>query len=367
MADIETLSNEELRVELLKYGFANIPVTSTTRKVLVRKLKNHLESEKSKTRRETFHLTKFSSEEDDEDGLAVQVVKKKQSSRRATMAAPEISKRNDTIGRASPARKSVNRNPTPVMVEEKELTRKSTRKTPQKSTIEFDSVEETDEEVKTISDNRRRKSKSPALSQSKVVTTSYKNKTATIVEPEVDEPLYVPEEDDYEPFTQKIPIRKASPARADVKKRQTIVPTVEASYSSLKFNRPSLTASYNYKSPILTSDRRTTIAAVATTEDALNDSFETDYTSPYLSDFTRRLSRLKAEPLSQKKQVSAPRTKDVYYRTGGSGRSTMATAAPDTLKGSIREVFRSLSSYKKLFLLICVLLLIIFFLVMFYF
>lgn len=365
MADIDTLSNEQLRVELLKYGFANIPVTSTTRKVLVKKLKNHLESEKSKTRRDTFHVTKYSSEEDDEDGLTIETVKKKQSSRRATMAAPEISKRNDSNGRASPARKSVNRNPTPVMVEEKELPRKSNRKTPQKSTMEFDSVEETDEEIKAISDIRRRKSKSPALSKSKVVTTSYKKKTETIFEPEVDEPLYVADDEVYEPLSQKVPPRKASPARPDVKKRQTMVSTVESSYPSPKFNRPSLTASYNYKSPILASNRHTEYAPVAITQDALNDSFETDYNSPYLSDFTRRLSRLKAEPLSQKKQtISVPRAKDVYYRTGGSGR---AVTAPDTLKGSIREVFRSLSSYKKFFLLICVLLLVIFFLVMFYF
>lgn len=181
MADIESLSNEQLRVELLKYGFANIPVTSTTRKVLVKKLKNHLETEKSKSRRDTFHVTKYSSGEDD-DGLAVEVVKKKQVGRRATMAAPEVtSKRNDANGRSSPARKSAGRNATPVMVEEKETARKSSRKTPQKSTVEFDSVEETDEDVQVISDNRRRKSKSPSLSKSKVVTTSYKNKTERIV------------------------------------------------------------------------------------------------------------------------------------------------------------------------------------------
>lgn len=365
MGDIDTLSNEELRVELLKYGFANIPVTSTTRKVLVKKLKNHLESEKSKSRRDTFHVTKYSSEEDD-DGLTVEVTKKKQVSRRATMAAPEISKRNETNGRASPGRKS--RNPTPVQVVE-EVTRKSTRKTPQKSAVmEFDSVEESDEEVKKISDNRRRKSKSPSLTKSKVVTTSYKNKINTIVEPEVDEPLFVAEEDEetFEPFTQKL--RKASPARPDVTKRQTLAPSVieTSSYSSPKFNRPSMTASYNYKSPLLTSNRRTTIAAssLTNTEDAMNDSFEGDYTSPYLSDFTRRLSRLKAEPLSQK-PVMTTRAKDTYYRTGTTTRQNVQ--APDTLKGSIREVFRSLSSYKKFFLLVCVLLVIIFFLVMFYF
>lgn len=373
MADVESLSNEELRVELLKYGFANIPVTSTTRKVLVKKLKNHLETEKSKTRRDTFHVTKYSSGEDD-DGLAVEVVKKKTTSRRATMAAPEVTvKRNETNGRASPARKSVGRSATQVVVEE--APRKNVRKTPQKNTMEFDSVEETDEEVHLISDNRRRKSKSPSLTKSKVVTTSYKNKTETIVEPEVDEPLYVPEdddEDDNEPLTQRFPkTRKASPARPDVKKRQTFTsPLLEPTYASPKFTRPSLTASYNYSSPILTSNRRTTLAStsIAPVDESLNDSFEGDYTSPYLSDFTRRLSRLKAEPLSQKKPVVAlPRTKDVYYRTGSSSASRQPTQAPDTLKGSLREVFRSLSSYKKFFLLICFLVLVIFFLVMFYF
>ncbi|XP_063698695.1 otefin-like [Culicoides brevitarsis] len=383
MTDYDSLSNEELRVELLKYGFANIPVTSTTRKVLVRKLKNHLESEKSKTRRDTFHVTKYSSGEDD-DGLVVEVSKKKTTNRRATMAAPEmtVSKRNETNGRASPSRKSVSKIPTAV--EEKEATRKSSRRTPQKISTEFDSVEETDEEVQLISDTRR-KSKSPSLSKTKVVTTSYKNRAPVIVEAEIDEPLYVPdddeqdeEDDDYLPLTQKFPAstRKASPARPDVKKRQTIAPTTleSTSYVSPKFNRPSLTASYNYSSPITTSNRRTTLATApvavsSQNDDALNDSFDADYTSPYLSDFTRRLSRLKAEPLSQKKPVVAvSRTnKDVYYRTGNIAPRGTSSQSPDTLKGSVREVFRSLSSYKKFFLFVCFLLLVIFVLVMFYF
>jgi hypothetical protein len=38
MSELENFSNEELRIELLKFGL-NMPVTSTTRKVLIKKLK----------------------------------------------------------------------------------------------------------------------------------------------------------------------------------------------------------------------------------------------------------------------------------------------------------------------------------------
>lgn len=64
MEDLNSLSNEELKYRLTQFGFANLPVTNTTRNVLIKKLRNHMENEKSKLRRETSYATRYSSDED---------------------------------------------------------------------------------------------------------------------------------------------------------------------------------------------------------------------------------------------------------------------------------------------------------------
>lgn len=64
MEDLNSLSNEELKYRLTQYGFPNMPVTITTRKVLIKKLKNHMDSEKTKLKRETSYATRYSSDED---------------------------------------------------------------------------------------------------------------------------------------------------------------------------------------------------------------------------------------------------------------------------------------------------------------
>lgn len=67
MEDLNQLSNEELKYRLTQFGFANLPVTSTTRKVLIKKLRNQMENEKSKLKRETSYATRYSSDEDHSD------------------------------------------------------------------------------------------------------------------------------------------------------------------------------------------------------------------------------------------------------------------------------------------------------------
>lgn len=64
MDNLEQLSDDELRRRLLQFGFPNLPVTSTTRKILIKKLRNYMETERSKLRRETAHATRYSSDED---------------------------------------------------------------------------------------------------------------------------------------------------------------------------------------------------------------------------------------------------------------------------------------------------------------
>ena len=81
MVDLESLSNDQLRLRLLVYGFANMPVTQTTRKVFI---KNHLDGEKSKTHRNMIHGTKYSSRKKDN------VPATKKSNRRKIIAAPAV-------------------------------------------------------------------------------------------------------------------------------------------------------------------------------------------------------------------------------------------------------------------------------------
>lgn len=64
MEDLTELSNEELQYRLAQFGAPNIPVTSTTRKILIKRLRNLIESEKSKLRRDTEYATRYSSDED---------------------------------------------------------------------------------------------------------------------------------------------------------------------------------------------------------------------------------------------------------------------------------------------------------------
>lgn len=48
MFDFDSLSNEDIRRLLVQYGLANIPVTDTTRKILIKKLKLAMEQQKKK-------------------------------------------------------------------------------------------------------------------------------------------------------------------------------------------------------------------------------------------------------------------------------------------------------------------------------
>uniref|UniRef100_A0A182FF17 Uncharacterized protein n=1 Tax=Anopheles albimanus TaxID=7167 RepID=A0A182FF17_ANOAL len=95
MDALDQLSDDELRLQLVQYGFPNMPVTSTTRKILIKKLRHHLEEEKRKVRRESSQAARYSSgeESDGSDGrkLGGSASARKtfgRSSRLTSMAAP---------------------------------------------------------------------------------------------------------------------------------------------------------------------------------------------------------------------------------------------------------------------------------------
>lgn len=67
MDNLDRLTDDELRVRLMQYGFANLPITQTTRKTLIKKLRNHLAQTSSNLRKTSSLATRYSSAEDDSD------------------------------------------------------------------------------------------------------------------------------------------------------------------------------------------------------------------------------------------------------------------------------------------------------------
>lgn len=67
MDNLELLSDDDLKRRLLQYGFPNLPITSTTRRVLIKKLRNYMNTEATKLRRDTSYATRYSSDEEMSD------------------------------------------------------------------------------------------------------------------------------------------------------------------------------------------------------------------------------------------------------------------------------------------------------------
>ncbi|XP_052871785.1 uncharacterized protein LOC128277376 [Anopheles cruzii] len=87
MDNLNSLSDEELRLELVKYGFPNMPVTFTTRKILIKKLRRHLDEQKQKLRRESSAVLRYSSSEESDSGEGRKVT----AAQRKSYAAPNSS------------------------------------------------------------------------------------------------------------------------------------------------------------------------------------------------------------------------------------------------------------------------------------
>lgn len=67
MDNLDLLSDDELRIRLLQYGFANLPITQTTRKTLIKKLRNHLNNTSSSLRKNASLATRYSSGEESDN------------------------------------------------------------------------------------------------------------------------------------------------------------------------------------------------------------------------------------------------------------------------------------------------------------
>lgn len=282
MSELENLSNDELRIELLKYGFANMPVTSTTRKVLIKKLKITKETQKSKSRRETVAVMKAS---DDEEPAEIARSKKERTpNRRATVAVVEKTKR---VPATTTTQNGTDSPP-------KSQSRRSSRATPAKDKPIVSSSalqEQSDDDIieiiepPTIS-TRRSKSKTPTLAKSETVRTSTSTQYIRTV-PIVREEDPSTEEDDrsYEvEFQEPQPVlqnRRTTTLSYNNKPTRNLTPTKNIG----KTLSTSYNPSFNYVKLDNENDG----------EEEDDDQIET----PYLSNFAKRLSTLRAEPLDE--------------------------------------------------------------------
>lgn len=223
MDQLELLSNDELRLRLLEYGFPNLPVTQTTRKVLMKKLRNAVDGQKTKTRRETIAVAKFSSDEDVSDTGDDKRIKK-QASRRATIAPVEkISSTSNgkpaTPTKAVPRRASGRTTP---LANEKPAMVTSTLITPMFNHIQ----EDTDEEIQEVIRKGKKAETPPKLGKSDMVRTSYKNAdVVTVLDDDDNLPGFEDEEEDYEEYIPLPPVKITKITAMDGKK------TVKEDYS----------------------------------------------------------------------------------------------------------------------------------------
>ncbi|XP_058121525.1 otefin [Anopheles ziemanni] len=358
----EDMSNDQLRLKLLEYGFNNMPVTSTTRKVLIKKLRNHISENIAKLRRETIHVAKYSSDDDSEplgnvaSGKKSQT-KKEATNRRATIAgaSTKISKAASSLQPASkgPAAAAIGDGVSAVQPSDSGSTskRRSGRVTPVKGKSAVDAklttippqeaviMEDSDDDMVPLTQlkQRDRKSKSPSLSRTDMLTTSYIHQIeiskapqveSIVEEMEVDLPEPTQEPyletivlDDYDEVEQE----EMPPPRQPSPKPKPVVKEIVHSKTTHQFDFRGTFADPEIKSKEVSESSSIhygfgagsrplsgiTTPSRSSTANALKDNTESRYEptdSPYLSEFTKRLSRLRAEAVQL--PSNAGRTRD---------------------------------------------------------
>lgn len=334
MADLEQLTNNQLRDELKKNGLGNFPVTDTTRKLLIRKLRNTLEGKTApaaKTRRETVHVPKIV-DDSESDRETTTVKTKTTTNRRATIAAqPAVVKEVKSKPIVEPKKSG---RTTPLLPPTNSIFSRNTVDITENS--DDDLVAQNSQPVR-----NRRTSRSPSLGKSTVVTTSYKHTIEPLNELDADDDI----EDDDLILLNDVNDR-GSPSSGN---GLTSSERVNQFANTFNWSKPSVDrrttydGNINYTSPLPKSGntyydksreetttetfkrRYTTNAIRKNTEEEDDDDADnilSKHDTPFLSNFTRRLAELKAEPLPslsrtverEKLPTSSYRSQSTYYR-----------------------------------------------------
>lgn len=319
--DLNSLTNDQLRSRLIQHGIGNMPVTASTRTVLVNKLRKAIEGQKTSSRRETMHVTSYPAED---EKLASKTVKKPANRRNTINATPMAV--DDIVPIAKP----------------KQNMRRSGRITPTLSEngnsgpsiavapSENDIIELDEDPVPEAYVPPKRTSRSPSLGKSQTVVTSYKTEIAKPMlivestEEEEEEEEYDDEEESTANVVQNsiyptLPTNgfknysppKTSSYRSTLGRSTTThttsyeptsyKPLYEQNYRDVPFKAPLSKPTHPTYTTTSTSglSRRYTTNAFASKQRFDDDSAteHSDIDAPYLSDFTKRLSQLRPEPL----------------------------------------------------------------------
>lgn len=410
MDNLEDLTNDQIRLQLVEHGLANIPVTTTTRKVQLKRLRAAIEAgapvvgdKTTKNRRETIHVAKVVDKTESvpkpkaaasDNGKA-----KSGSSRRATISASSASaipvKTNTPIPFESTtsAPNKVSSRRTSLRASQSGEPPEPANKIVSKVPNIVDVPEESEEDVPFIPISQKRidrKSRSPSLTKSETVVTAFKQVLARAT-PIPEEILTISDEEDVNEDVLddfETSIEPELSQYSDFRK-QTVDP-IKASY-----NRSSVGASFanstTYK-PFVADDLKPSQRRYTTTtstwnqapvdqrhrtpeKSSLGNEGVLEVNTPYLSDFTRRLSKLRAEPLNEEsfllRRESAVGLDDdeQYYRTSTQVHGRLQQRKPsgqNAVWTYLMSFIRSLEQkYRSIFWPTVILLLIIFVFVVF--
>ncbi|KAI4454756.1 inner nuclear membrane protein man1 lem domain containing protein [Holotrichia oblita] len=264
MVDVANMSDAELRTKLLEFGFPVMPITGTTRKVMEKKLKILMENKNKVNNEGRRSLTRYSSEEESDVDVKIKKDKK-----RATMAAPptRVTLRKTT-------RKTENDNEInmgrPIISEEKRTTR-----TTKVTTVEsgFDTGSDSESEIiersfkSPVNNHDIKKAPSP-VSSSSYVETIRKYSPPKFAEDVISKPVSTT----YSP-------------------RSTAYSSNASDYASDRLNqirsRLSL-GSPSYDRPLYS----TTTSSMSSKSIITTEKDEDHVETPFLSNFTKRLSQL---------------------------------------------------------------------------
>lgn len=276
MDNLDLLSDDELRHRLIQYGFQNLPITSNTRKLLIKKLRNHMENEKGKLRRETSFATRYSSGEESDSGDK----RSAKGGRRSTTAAAAAGATRSTM-------------PPPAA-------RPASRRTTATTTSINTGISTTSSPLKNNNNNN-----SSNASHNKSISPG-SNRSSVYISPVI---INDSEEEDYSGGlrTSRVFGNASPPASALFRRTTTASPYPTPTRSSAA--APSVSPLSPLTYPSATGYRATTIGSPSRSGLDLNSSTNFNGSasseSPFVSEYTKRLLQLRGETVSHENYNNA--------------------------------------------------------------
>lgn len=392
MEDFEALTNSEIRDRLKKFNLPIIPVTDTTRKLMIKRLVEAASGggtkATNKARRETISVPKPSLVVDSgleaDANRPVAKPKPAPANRRATIAASPI------VPQVKPQDVSDNKLPKPKPVATVVLeklpavvtpAKKSGRITPSvPKAVVADIPDQSDDVAKPA----RRTSRSPSLGKSGVVTTSYKHTIEPLHEQSAslnDSDVILVNDDDSDAGIDEYLANKVKDLPKDfststlksttigggdsMSRRMTIAPgaTLLSEYRD-QANAAIATNESMFRRRYPTNTRITPQRDLNAGGDSDGADILQKVDTPFLSNFTRRLAQLKADPLTNlnhsygfDEKATAPqvaasptdyRQERDYYRPSLAGRSSLGRTPYARPARNVAEMPQEPSAWKKI-------------------